>query len=49
MDPPPEIVELPVGHSTDEEESRWIDFDERWTAAVAALGAPAPAERQYSS
>ena len=49
MDPPPEIVELPVGHSTDEEESRWIDFDERWTAAVAALGTPAPAERQYSS
>lgn len=39
MDPPPEIVELPVGHSTDEEERRWVDFDDRWTAAVAALGA----------
>ena len=39
MDPPPEIVELPVGHSTDEEERRWVDFDERWTAAVSALGA----------
>ncbi len=37
MDPPPEIVELPVGHSTDEEERRWVDFDARWTAAVAAL------------
>ena len=47
MDPPPEIVELPVGHSTDEEERRWIDFDARWTGAVAALGTPpAPAVRQ---
>ena len=45
MDPPPQIVELPVGHSTDEEESRWIDFDARWTAAVAALATPAPATR----
>lgn len=43
MDPPPDVVELPVGHSTDEEERRWIDFDERWTAAVAALAS------QYSS
>ena len=49
MDPPPEIVELPVGHSTDEEERRWVDFDERWTAAVAALGAMASAAPQYSS
>lgn len=40
MDPPPEIVELPVGHSTDAEERRWVDFDARWTAAVAALAAP---------
>ena len=39
MDPPPQIVELPVGHSADEEERRWTDFDARWTAAVAALGA----------
>ena len=49
MDPPPEIVELPVGHSTDEEERRWLDFDERWTAAVAALGtrqAPVPTVRR---
>ena len=46
MDPPPEIVELPVGHSTDEEERRWVDFDERWTAAVAALGTTAPATRR---
>ena len=45
MDPPPEIVELPVGHSTDEEERRWVDFDERWTAAVAALGARESAAR----
>ena len=41
MNPPPEILELPVGHSTDDEERRWIDFDARWTAAVAG--------RQYSS
>lgn len=46
MDPPPEIVELPVGHSTADEERRWIDFDARWTGAVAALGTnPAPAVR----
>ncbi len=49
MDPPPQIVELPVGHSTDEEERRWMDFDARWTAAVAALGTPASTGRQYSS
>ena len=45
MNPPPEIVELPVGHSTEEEERRWVDFDTRWTAAVAALGTAAPAGR----
>ena len=49
MDPPPQIVELPVGHSTDEDERRWMDFDARWTAAVAALGTPASTGRQYSS
>ena len=53
MDPPPEIVELPVGHSTDEEERRWTDFDARWTATVAALRSPEPepepSTRQYSS
>ena len=53
MDPQPEIVELPVGHSTDEEERRWTDFDARWTAAVAALRSPEPepepSTRQYSS
>jgi cephalosporin-C deacetylase-like acetyl esterase len=43
MDPPPEIIELPVGHSTDDEERRWTDFDKRWTTAVAALGASRPA------
>ena len=47
MDPPPEVVELPVGHSTEPAEGRWVEFDRRWTAAVAAL-APAPAD-QYSS
>ena len=45
MHPAPEIIELPVGHSTDDEERRWVDFDARWTAAVAALGATAPASR----
>ena len=45
MNPRPEIVELPVGHSTDEEERRWVDFDVRWTAAVSALGTLSPAAR----
>ena len=49
MDPPPQIVELPVGHSTDQEERRWAEFDARWTAAVAVLGTPASVARQYSS
>ena len=46
MDPPPEIIELPVGHSTEDEERRWVDFDERWTAAVTALGTLSPAARE---
>ena len=45
MNPPPEIIELPVGHSTDDEERRWVDFDARWTAAVAALRTAAAARR----
>ena len=46
MSPSPEVIELPVGHSTDDEERRWVDFDARWTAVVAALGTTAPAARQ---
>ena len=45
MNPPPEVIELPVGHSTDDEERRWVDFDARWTAAVAALRTAAAARR----
>ena len=45
MNPPAEIIELPVGHSTDDDERRWVDFDARWTAAVAALRTAAPAGR----
>ena len=45
MNPPPEIIELPVGHSTEDEERRWVDFDARWTAAVAALRTAAAAGR----
>ena len=37
MSPPPEIIELPVSHSEDPDERHWTRFDDRWTAAVAAL------------
>lgn len=37
MTPRPDVVELPVSHTTDLEEGRWQEFDDRWTATVRAL------------
>ena len=39
MAPAPVIMELPVSHSDDPAERRWVEFDKRWTAQVARLGA----------
>jgi cephalosporin-C deacetylase-like acetyl esterase len=35
MSPRPDVVELPVSHSQEQEESRWEEFDQRWAAEVA--------------
>lgn len=38
MSPRPDVVELPVSHSTDPEESRWDSFDRRWVAEIVGAG-----------
>ena len=43
MAPAPEIMELPVSHTERIDEQRWVEFDRRWTGAVARMaGAAAP-------
>ena len=37
MVPAPEVLELPVSHTDRLNERRWVEFDRRWTAAVARL------------
>jgi len=37
MSPLPEVIELPVSHSTDLEEARWQEFDARWAKRVETL------------
>ena len=37
MVPRPEVLELPVSHTTDVEESRWQEFDRRWVAETLAM------------
>ena len=41
MVPPPEVLELPVSHSTDLEEARWQEFDRRWVAETLAMSSSA--------
>lgn len=37
MSPRPDVVELPVSHSRELEESRWEEFDRRWTSEITRL------------
>lgn len=41
MKPAPDIVELPVSHSTDLEEARWQEFDQRWVNEALTMSASA--------
>ena len=40
MAPAPDILELPVSHTERRDERHWVEFDRRWTTAVARM-APA--------